>query len=102
VTSPSIRKTILGRTLMLGAGSAATPAGANDSSASLDTGGIVFKYNSAITIQDEELFLSQDAVRVRYKFLNTSAADITTLVAFPLPEIETGAKCNLEWNCCRR
>ena len=87
---PSNWKTILGCVLTLAAASAAGPARANDSSASLDTGGIVFTYNSAITMQDEDLFLSQDAVRVRYKFLNTSAVDITTLVAFPLPEIETG------------
>ena len=87
---PSNWNTILGCALMLAAGGAAAPAGANDSSASLDTGGIVFTYSSAITMQDEDLFLSQDAVRVRYKFLNASAADITTLVAFPLPEIETG------------
>jgi hypothetical protein len=69
----------------------ATPgARANDSTARIDTGGLSLTYNSSIEMQEEDLFLSQKEVRVRYKFLNKSARDIETLVAFPLPDIETG------------
>lgn len=63
---------------------------ANDSTAKLDAGGLALTYNPAIRMEEEDLYLSEREVRVRYRFLNTSNADIETLVAFPLPEIETG------------
>jgi len=63
---------------------------ANDSSASLQTGGLELIYNDKIEMQQESLFLSKSAVRVRYLFHNKSAQDVETLVAFPLAGIETG------------
>lgn len=66
------------------------PSQANDSSASLDIGGLHLIYNPNIEMQEEDLYLSVREVRVAYKFFNKSKDDIQTLVAFPLPEIENG------------
>ena len=60
---------------------------ANDSSAELATGGLVFVKNRDVEMLAEDLFISTKEIRVRYKFLNKSNADVTTLVAFPLPDI---------------
>ena len=67
---------------------------ANDSSASLQTGGLDLVYNDNIVMKQEDLFLSKSAVRVRYLFENKSAQDVDTLVAFPLPGIATGEQGN--------
>ena len=63
------------------------PARANDSSAELATGGLVFVHNPDVEMRAEELFVSAAEIRVRYRFLNEAQHDVTTLVAFPLPEI---------------
>lgn len=65
-------------------------AGANDSTASLDAGGLQLTINPAIRVESEELYLSRAQVRVVYRFHNTSTRDISTLVAFPLPVMEIG------------
>lgn len=67
----------------------AAPAGANDSTAELRTGGLVLTKTDAIEMRAEDLFISQAQVRVKYRFANTSAKDVTTTVAFPLPDITT-------------
>ncbi len=66
------------------------PAGANDSTASLDAGGLRLTYTPDIVVEFEDLYLSRAQVRVVYRFHNTSPRDISTLVAFPLPVIEIG------------
>ena len=63
---------------------------ANDSSASLDLGGLQFLYQPDVRMLEEELFISLSQVRVRYVFENTSDEDVVTTVAFPLPPVETG------------
>jgi Domain of unknown function (DUF4424) len=68
--------------LMLGSACA----GANDSTAEVAVGGLRLTQSDAISLDKEELFISRDEVRVDYVFTNTSAKDIDTLVAFPLPE----------------
>ena len=60
---------------------------ANDSSAELSTGGLVFTRNAAIEMRAEDLFISSKEIRVQYSFFNGAGAPITTLVAFPLPDI---------------
>lgn len=65
----------------------ASPALANDSTAELAAGGLVLTKTTAIEMRSEDLFISEQAVRVRYVFVNTSAAPVTTRVAFPMPEI---------------
>jgi hypothetical protein len=40
-------------------------------------------------MRSEDLFISPKQVRVHYKFANTSRADVTVTVAFPMPDITT-------------
>lgn len=59
---------------------------ANDSQAETALGGLVLVKSEAVSLDSEDLFISKDEVRVKYRFTNTSDKDIETLVAFPLPE----------------
>jgi hypothetical protein len=70
---------------------------ANDSTASLDTGGLHLTYNADIRINSEELHLGPREVTVAYEFENTSSRDINTLVAFPLPVMEIGEGGNYDF-----
>ena len=60
----------------------------NDSMATLETGGLVLTRNEQVAITSEDLYISMDKVEVRYVFTNLTDKDITTLVAFPMPDIE--------------
>jgi hypothetical protein len=64
---------------------AAAPLGANDSAASIGLGGLVLTRNEAISMDSEDLFISQAEVRVRYRFTNRSSRPVETLVSFPVP-----------------
>ena len=66
----------------------ATPSRANDSSAALSTGGLTLTRNDVIEMDSEDLFISKQAIRVAYRFRNPTAATVTTLVAFPMPDID--------------
>jgi hypothetical protein len=61
---------------------------ANDSTVELATGGLVFVKNNNIEMLSENLFISADEIRVRYRFLNKSNKNITAHVAFPLPDLK--------------
>jgi hypothetical protein len=65
----------------------ALPARANDTTAELATGGLIFVTNDDVVMRSEKLFISTEQVRVTYDFFNKSDKDVTVLVAFPLPEI---------------
>jgi hypothetical protein len=69
-------------------GLSAFPAFANDSTAELGAGGLVYVDTEEIAMQSEDLFISMDEVRVRYEFINFSDRDVSTLVAFPMPDIK--------------
>src|SRR6202012_3659247 len=71
----------------LAPGGLAPPARANDTTAGLATGGLIFATTHAVEMRSEKLFISTKQVRVTYEFFNKSDKDVTTLVAFPLPEI---------------
>ncbi len=62
---------------------------ADDSSAALQAGGIVFTKNTPIRMAAEDLTISPNAVRIRFEFVNPTAKDVQTVVAFPLPDIDT-------------
>src|ERR1700722_10499552 len=64
------------------------PAHANDSSAELATGGLVFGKNDNIEMASEDLFISTTSIRVRYRFINRAHKDVVTHVAFPLPDLK--------------
>ncbi|HEY4941556.1 MAG TPA: DUF4424 family protein [Rhizomicrobium sp.] len=69
--------------------SALVPAAlADDSSARLGAGGIVLTRNADIRMATEDLYLSPNAVKVHYTFVNDSGKDIDTIVAFPLPDVD--------------
>ena len=63
-------------------------AAANDSSATLGAGGIEITATDDITLLREDLRIGAESVTVRYEFKNVSDHDVTTAVAFPLPEID--------------
>lgn len=65
----------------------AAPALANDTSAELAAGGLVLTKTDAVAMRSEDLYISAEAVRVRYVFENTSGKDVTLRVAFPMPDI---------------
>jgi Domain of unknown function (DUF4424) len=69
---------------------------ANDSTASLDAGGLTLTFNPDISMESEDLYLSRDEVRVTYHFHNRADHDIATLVAFPLPVINIGEEGNYD------
>ncbi|MGY4598046.1 hypothetical protein ACVWXL_005792 [Bradyrhizobium sp. GM22.5] len=79
------RASILAMSLVLSGHSAAL---ANDSAAELSIGGLQFTRASNVEMRSEDLRISLDRVRVRYEFVNTSAAPATLTVAFPLPDID--------------
>jgi hypothetical protein len=74
--------------LSLAVAASILPAQANDSTAALAAGGLVYVPNENIEMQSEELFISMDEIRVRYSFENHADHDIPTLVAFPMPDIQ--------------
>jgi hypothetical protein len=74
-------------TLLLTAACAAAPALANDTSAELATGGLLFVQNDNVAMRSEDLSISLKEVNVRYRFYNKAASDVTVLVAFPMPDV---------------
>ena len=73
---------------MLLAAAACGSASANDSTAELATGGLILtksdRHRDAV---GGSLYVSPREIRVSYRFYNASPADVTTLVAFPMPDI---------------
>ncbi|MDR3375615.1 MAG: DUF4424 family protein [Ancalomicrobiaceae bacterium] len=65
----------------------AAPATANDSTAQIGAGGLVLVPNAGVSMQSEDLRLSVNSIDIDYVFKNDTDADITTLVAFPLPKL---------------
>jgi hypothetical protein len=63
------------------------PALANDSTAELRQGGLVLINNPGVEMRAEDLYISPTAVKVRYRFRNTTDRDQRVLVAFPMPDI---------------
>jgi hypothetical protein len=66
---------------------AATSARANDSTGYIAVGGLVLTRSADIEMRSEDLYVSKEEIRVRYRFFNKAAADIETLVAFPIPDL---------------
>lgn len=73
----------------------ANPAFANDTMAELRTGGLAYVMTTDVTMAEEDLFLSMDEVRVDYLFKNSSDKDVTSLVAFPMPDITASPDGNI-------
>jgi Domain of unknown function (DUF4424) len=74
-------------TALVVAACAAAPALANDTSAELATGGLIFVQNDNVEMRSEDLAISAKEIAVRYRFFNKAASDVTVLVAFPMPDV---------------
>ncbi len=72
---------------LLGALCLAAPATANDTVASMGTGGLVLSRTEGIEMRSEDLYVSAREIRVQYRFFNRTDHDISTLIAFPMPDI---------------
>ncbi len=68
---------------------------ANDSSAELSVGGLVFTRSADISLESEDLAITPDIVMVRYRFLNQTPKPVTLTVAFPVPDIDLSEGDNL-------
>jgi hypothetical protein len=68
---------------LVAAGAAAS---ANDGIAEREAGGLVFRPTDRIDMLSEDLFVSRDEIRVRYRFRNRTSSDVRVTVAFPLPD----------------
>lgn len=66
----------------------AVPALANDSEAAVNLGGIELVANQAVSMDSEDLYISKDEVRVRYRYTNRTARDVELTISFPLPLIK--------------
>lgn len=66
-----------------------TPAVA-DGTAALAAGDLTFANTTALRMAEEALYMSPEKVRVRFVIANDTDKDVETLVAFPLPDIDTG------------
>ena len=66
------------------------PVLANDSAAGIAATGIYLKQEENISIEKEVLYINVDKVEVSYTFRNHSDHDISTEVAFPMPDYEWG------------
>jgi len=71
--------------LIISAGAAMT----NDSTAQLAAGGLVLSRTDKIELMSEDLVVSADQIHVDYVFRNLTNESITTLVAFPMPDLST-------------
>lgn len=67
---------------------AAMPAGANDTMAELVAGGLNFVQTDAVSMVEEDLYISPERVTVDYVFRNTSDRQVTSYIAFPMPDIK--------------
>lgn len=61
---------------------------ANDSIASIASGSISLEKSDGISLDYEKLVIGRQLIRVRLEFKNQTKADITTQVAFVMPDIE--------------
>ena len=73
----------------------AAPAFANDSTAQMKTGGLEFVQTDDIEMAEEKLYVSPDKVTVEYRFHNKASKDVEALVAFPMPNLESGVELNV-------
>ncbi|MDK4743658.1 DUF4424 domain-containing protein [Rhizobium sp. CNPSo 3464] len=67
-----------------------THALADDSSATLGTGGLVLQKTDKIALVSEDLYLSPKGIRISYRFRNLTNADYATTIAFPMPAFPGG------------
>jgi hypothetical protein len=73
----------------------ALPVLANDTTAELGTGGLVFITTDQLKMKSEDLFVSPEKISVTYEFENVTDKALDVLVAFPMPDIEGSGDFNV-------
>lgn len=63
---------------------------ANDTTAALAAGGLIFEHTDQIRMELERLKISTKLVEVDYVFKNIGNTDISTTIAFPMPDTNDG------------
>ncbi|WP_232629662.1 DUF4424 family protein [Methylobacterium sp. Leaf118] len=63
-------------------------ASANDSAAYFGAGGLEFTATDAVTMEREDLRVSQELIEVEYRFRNVTADPVELRAAFPLPRLD--------------
>ncbi|MGI2035160.1 DUF4424 domain-containing protein [Rhizobium panacihumi] len=78
-------------------GAATSAALANDTTAELKTGGLAYVQTSDIAMEEEDLFLSREEIRVDYVFRNLGKDKVESLIAFPMPDIVGGSESDIAY-----
>ncbi len=65
----------------------ATSAFANDGYSEIGLGGLVLKNTTKISMDREDLYVSEKEIRVEYEFSNLTEQDVEASVVFPLPDL---------------
>jgi Domain of unknown function (DUF4424) len=60
---------------------------ANDTTAQVAAGGLIYVQNENVSMADEKLYISMEKVTVDYIFHNNSDKDVESLIAFPFPDV---------------
>lgn len=90
---------ILVLTLMAAVGGFwAVGARANDGFGGISATGLTFGQTDAVEMLEEDLFIGIDRIAVDYVFRNSTHADVTGEVIFPLPPIPLGETMMSDWN----
>ena len=82
----------------------ATPVFANDSEAAVGVGGLILVESKNISLDYEDLYISEEEVRITYRFTNHGRQAVDTLIAFPLPVVQyedgegEGPISNYDWS----
>ena len=66
----------------------ASPVLANDTTAVIAAGGLQFTKTDELQMESEDLFLSREGIRVKYRFRNLTDHDVNVTVAFPMPKLD--------------
>ncbi|HET9784666.1 MAG TPA: DUF4424 family protein, partial [Terriglobales bacterium] len=80
--------------LLLLAGLLCAPSLGDDTTAAIGVGGLVFTHSTDIRMAREDLYISPQQVRIHFEFYNDSPKDITAIVAFPRPDLDTAMIAN--------
>ena len=77
------------------AASPASMAVANDTMAELGTGGLAYVQTDAVEMAEEHLYISENEIRVDYRFHNKTDKDVEAVIAFPMPDIDGDPEANV-------
>ena len=76
----------------------ALPSAANDGFGGLTATGLTFSQTEAVAMEEEDLYIGLDQIRVDYVFRNITDRDVTGEVIFPLPPISLSGMMESDWN----